>query len=181
LTQIPVGGGIVLIGSSSFYYWSSAEKDLSPLPIINRGFGGSTLPELSYYVERMIVKYNPKTVVVYCENDLYGSKVKTPAQVRDAYVRLTQQIRSKLSTVQIYFVSIKPSPSRWSQWKDATQANNLIQDFIKTDTKHGYIDVSATMIKNGRPDGTIFLQDSLHMNLEGYRRWTAVIKPVLMK
>jgi lysophospholipase L1-like esterase len=181
-TQMPAVGGIVLAGSSSFYFWKNAEKDLSPLPIINRGFGGSTLPEVSYYVERTILKYKPKTVVIYCENDMYGSKAKTPAQTRDAYVRLTQQIRSKLPQAQIYFVGLKPSPSRWNRWKEATEANNMIQDFIKTDKKHGYIDVSATMLAaNGRPDGGIFLKDSLHMNLEGYRRWTAVIKPILGK
>ncbi len=179
--QMPAVGGIVLAGSSSFYFWKNAEKDLSPLPIINRGFGGSTLPEVSYYVERTILKYKPKTVVIYCENDMYGSKTKTPAQTRDAYMRLTQQIRNKLPQTQIYFVGLKPSPSRWSRWKGSIEANNLIQDFIKTDKKHGYIDVSATMMKNGLPDGSIFLKDSLHMNLEGYRRWTAVIKPVLLK
>jgi hypothetical protein len=37
------------------------------------------------------------------------------------------------------------------------------------------------MLKNGRPDGSIFLSDSLHMNSEGYKRWTAVLKPILEK
>jgi lysophospholipase L1-like esterase len=169
--QMPASGGVVLAGSSSFYFWKNAANDLSPLPIINRGFGGSTLPEVSYYVERTILKYKPKTVMIYCENDMYGSKTKTPAQVRDAYVKLTQQIRSKLPKVQLYFVGLKPSPLRWSRWKES---------FIKTDKKHGYIDVSAAMMAaNGRPDSRIFLKDSLHMNLEGYRRWTNIIKPVL--
>ena len=179
---MPAVGGIVLAGSSSFYFWKNAQKDLSPLSIINRGFGGSTLPEVSYYVEQTILKYKPKTIVIYCENDMYGSKPKTPAQTRDAYVRLTQQIRRKLPKAQIYFVGLKPSPARWNRWKEASEANSLIQDFIKTDKKHGYIDVSATMLTtNGQPDGSIFLKDSLHMNPEGYRRWTAVIKPVLVQ
>ncbi len=179
---MPAAGGIVLAGSSSFYFWKNAEKDLAPLPVINRGFGGSTLPEVSYYVEQTILKYKPKTVVIYCENDMYGSKPKTPAQTRDAYVLLVRQIRSKLPKARIYFVGLKPSPARWNRWKEASEANGLIQEFIKTDKKHGYIDVSATMLMaNGRPDGSIFLKDSLHMNPEGYRRWTAVIKPILVQ
>jgi len=179
--KMPAPGGIVLTGSSSFTKWLSAEKDLAPLPIINRGFGGSTLPEVIHYADRTVTKYHPKTVVIYCENDMFGSKKKTPEQVRDAYVTLTKKIREKEPDVLLYCVSLKPSPSRWAQREDVKKANQLIQDFIKTDKKHKYIDVWPVMIKNGRPDGSIFLKDSLHMNEEGYRRWTKVIKPILQK
>jgi len=179
--KMPAAGGIVLTGSSSFTKWLSAEKDLAPLPIINRGFGGSTLPEVIHYVDRSVLKYHPKTVVIYCENDMFGSKKKTPEQVRDAYVTLTKKIRDAEPGVLIYAVSLKPSPSRWAKKEDVIKANQLIRDFIKTDKKHKYIDVWPVMLKDGRPDGSIFLKDSLHMNEEGYRRWTRVIKPILQK
>lgn len=179
--QMPVAGGIVLTGSSSFTKWVAAEKDLAPLPIINRGFGGSTLPEVIYYADRAILKYHPKTVVIYCENDMFGSREKTPEQVRDAYVELTKLIRKGEPNVLLYGVSLKPSPSRWAKKDDVIKANQLIQDFIKSDRHHQYIDVWPVMLKNGRPDGSIFLKDSLHMNEEGYRRWTKVLKPILQK
>ncbi len=179
--QMPAPNSILLTGSSSFYFWKTVTQDLAPLPIVNRAFGGSTLPEVLYYADRAILKYNPKTIVVYCENDMFGEKAKTPAQVRDMYMMLTQKIRSKLPKVQIYFVGLKPSPSRWKRWNDSQEANRLIQEFIKTDKRHSYIDVSEVMLKGNRPDGSIFLADSLHMNAEGYRRWTSVIKPILEK
>lgn len=181
MKQMPAPGGIVLTGSSSFTKWKSAGKDLAPLPIINRGFGGSTFPEVIHYADRTITKYQPKTVVIYCENDMFGSKPKTPEQVRDAYVTLVKQIRDKQPDVQIYAVSLKPSPSRWEKREEVIKANKLIQDYTKKDRKHGYIDVWPVMLKNGRPDGSIFVSDSLHMNDEGYRRWTKVLKPVLEK
>jgi len=81
----------------------------------------------------------------------------------------------------LYGVSLKPSPSRWAKKDDVIKANQLIQDFIKSDRHHQYIDVWPVMLKNGRPDGSIFLKDSLHMNEEGYRRWIKVIKPILQK
>ena len=177
--KMPAAGGIVLTGSSSFTKWLTAEQDLSPLPIINRGFGGSTLPEVIHYADRTITKYHPKTVVIYCENDMFGSKKKTPEQVRDAYVELTRLIRKSEPNVLLYGVSLKPSPSRWAKKDDVIKANQLIQDFIKSDRHHQYIDVWPVMIRNGRPDGTIFLKDSLHMNEEGYRRWVTVLKPIL--
>ncbi|TLV01058.1 GDSL-type esterase/lipase family protein [Dyadobacter luticola] len=179
--KMPAPGGIVLTGSSSFTKWTSAPQDLAPLPIINRGFGGSTLPEVIYYADRTITKYNPKTVVIYCENDMFGSKPKTPEQVRDAYVTLCQKIRAKQPDVRLYGISLKPSPSRWAKKDDVIKANQLIQDYIKSDKKHSYIDVWPVMLKNGRPDPAIYVKDSLHMNDEGYRRWTKVLKPILEK
>ncbi len=179
--NMPAPDGMVFTGSSSFTKWLSAGEDLAPLPIINRGFGGSTLPEVIYYADRTIFKYNPKTVVIYCENDMFGSKAKSPEQVRDAYVHLTKMIHEKAPKASIYAISLKPSPSRWAKRADTEKANRLIQDFIKTDRKHHYINVWAVMLKNGRPDGSIFLKDSLHMNAEGYKRWIQVVKPILQK
>lgn len=179
--QMPAPGGIVLTGSSSFRLWETAEEDLAPLPIINRGFGGSTLPEVIHYADRTVTKYRPDVVVVYCENDQFGSKAKTPEQTRDAYVEFTKQVRADLPDVQMYFVSLKPSPSRWARRAEVQKTNELIRDFVKSDRHHEYIDVWPVMLKNGRPDGSIYRNDSLHMNAEGYRRWTQVIKPVLQK
>ncbi|WP_025762517.1 GDSL-type esterase/lipase family protein [Dyadobacter tibetensis] len=179
--DMPAPGGIVLTGSSSFTMWKSAAEDLAPLPIINRGFGGSTFPEVIHYADRTIFKYDPKTVVIYCENDMFGSKPKTPEQVRDEYVKLTKLIHQKAPKAHIYGISLKPSPSRWHKREETQKANQLIQDFIAKDKHHEYIDIWDVMLKDGRPDGSIFLRDSLHMNASGYERWIKVIKPVLEK
>jgi lysophospholipase L1-like esterase len=178
-TQNPRMGQIVFAGSSSFRFWKNAAQDLG-IPVVNRAFGGSTLPEVLHFADRTIIKYQPKTVVIYCENDMYVSKIpKSPEQTRDAYVALVKKIRRELPQSKLFFVSLKPSPSRWSRWAESVKANDLIREFIKKDKNHEYIDITQTMMKNGRPDGSIFLKDSLHMNPEGYRRWTAVLKPIL--
>jgi len=179
--KMPAPGGIVFAGSSTFTKWQKASEDLAPLPIVNRGFGGSTLPEVIHYADQTIFKYHPKTVVIYCENDMFGSKKKTPEQVRDAYVALTKMIHDKEPETKIYGVSLKPSPSRWNKREDVEKANKLIADFIKSDRRHEYIDIWPVMLKDGRPDGSIFLKDSLHMNEEGYKRWVTVLKPILEK
>lgn len=178
--QMPQMGGVLLAGSSSFLFWKTASQDLAPIPVINRAFGGSTLPEVAFYAERTILKYKPKIIVIYCENDMFVGQDKSPTQVRDAYVSLTQIIRDKLPKTQIYFVGLKPSPLRWKRWNETLETNNLIQKFIKTDKHHGYIDVSEVMLRGSKPDPTIFLSDSLHMNAEGYKRWTSVLRPVLL-
>lgn len=177
----PKKGGIAIGGSSSVYFWQTMGEDLAPLPVLNYGFGGSTLPEVLHYADRSLLKYKPKAIVLYCENDLFGGKAKTPAQVRDAYVQLVQHLRRRLPKVSLYFVSLKPSPNRWARWSEAMEVNRLIQDFINTDKRHHYIDITTVMLQDGRPDPVLFTTDSLHMNAEGYRRWTGVIKPILQK
>lgn len=177
--NFPAKGGIVLIGSSSFTLWKSAAEDLAPLPIINRGFGGSTYPEVIHYIDRIVFPYEPSKVVVYCENDMFGQKEKSPEQTYDAYVELTRRIRAKLPNVKMYYVSMKPSPSRVHKQADVIKANKLIGEFVKKDKNHEYIDVWPVMMKDGKPDGSIFLKDSLHMNREGYERWIKVLKPAL--
>ena len=180
-TKMPAPGGIVLTGSSSFKYWKTAEQDLAPLPVINRGFGGSTLSEVLHYADRTILKYQPKTVVIYCENDLFMPEPKTAEQTRDAYVALVRYIRSTLPNAQLYYVSMKPSPSRWDRRKEVQRANELIRAYVRADKRHEYVDVWPVMLNGNRPDGGIFVKDSLHMNAEGYRRWTQVLKPILEK
>src|SRR5512147_1783594 len=42
----PAPGLIVFVGSSSFTFWSTMEGDLSPLPVLNRGFGGAKIGDV---------------------------------------------------------------------------------------------------------------------------------------
>ena len=176
----PKKGGIAFGGSSSVYFWQTLGEDMAPLPVLNYGFGGSTLPEVLHYADRSLFKHRPKTIVLYCENDVFGVQHKTPSQVRAAYVQLVQHLRRRLPKVTLCFVSLKPSPNRWDRWAEACEVNRLVQDFIKTDKRHHYLDITPVMLLDGRPDPVLFVEDSLHINAEGYRRWAAVIKPTLL-
>src|SRR4051812_8512091 len=43
----PAPGGIVFVGSSSIRRWTTLAADFPGLPVINRGFGGSTMYEVN--------------------------------------------------------------------------------------------------------------------------------------
>jgi len=179
----PSGGKILFVGSSTFTKWKTMEKDFSPIAILNRGFGGSTIPEIIYYANRIIFPYKPKAIVVYGgENDLFTAKIKTADQVEDSYKTLITLIRQRLPTAPIYFISIKPTPSRWNKWPSMQKANQLIQQYTSTDKRLFYIDVSQAMLgSNGRPRPDLFTSDSLHMNSKGYQLWSNLIKSELVK
>jgi len=75
---------------------------------------------------------------------------------------------------------MKPSPSRWNLWNDYTEANTLIKNLCVLSNRLHYVDISEVMLtENGMPDESIFVQDKLHMNAEGYERWTSVVKPFI--
>src|SRR6185295_814332 len=66
----PPANAILFLGSSSFTKWTDVQSSFPGYPIINRGFGGSTLPDVIRYANDIIFPYHPRQVVIYCgEND----------------------------------------------------------------------------------------------------------------
>ena len=152
-------------------------------PIINRGFGGSTLPDVIHNASNVIFPYHPKQIVIYCgENDVASSDSITANVVLERFKQLFILIRSRLPKVPIAFVSMKLSPSREKFWPVMIEGNSLIKDFLNTQKKATFIDVYHAMFN---ADGTvmkdIFTQDNLHMNAKGYAIWQKIIQPYLLK
>lgn len=181
--QAPAKNAILFVGSSSFQKWNDVQDYFPGYPIINRGFGGSSFPDLIRYADDVIFKYQPKQVVVYCgDNDLASSDTVTAHAVYRRFVQLFDLIRTELPKTAIAFVSIKPSPARARLMPKMKTANALIKTFLKTKPKTAYVDVYSKMLQpNGKPIPGLFVEDSLHMNSSGYKIWQRQLKPVLLK
>lgn len=179
----PPPNAILLIGSSSFTNWKDVSKYFPDQTIINRGFGGSSLPHMILYAEDIIFKYNPKQIIIYCgENDLTGGPTITADTILERVKKLHQLIRSRYKKVPIAYISMKPSPSREKYLETMQKANALIKTFMEQQKKSSYIDVYHSMLDaNGNILTHIFLSDKLHMNAEGYKIWQGVIKPYLIR
>ena len=92
----PAKDAILLIGSSSFTNWKNVATYFPNHTIINRGFGGSSLPHMTLYADDIIFKYNPKQIIIYCgENDLTGGPSITADTVFERVKKLHQLIRSR--------------------------------------------------------------------------------------
>lgn len=180
---MPPKNAILFVGSSTFTKWTDVQAYFPSKKIINRGFGGSTLPDVIRYADDIIIPYQPKQVVIYCgENDFAADKNTTSAVVYNRFIQLYNIIRGKLPKTNILYVAMKPSPSRRNLWGPIIAANGMIRDFLSEQTNAYYIDVYYPMLAKGSDvHASYFTGDSLHMNATGYRLWQYILEPYLVK
>ncbi|WP_068680338.1 MULTISPECIES: SGNH/GDSL hydrolase family protein [unclassified Variovorax] len=174
--QWPSEGGVVFVGSSSIRFWTGLAQDFRQLPVvINRGFGGSTMADCSFFAPELVLRYKPRHVLVYAgDNDL--AEGRTPIEVLESFARFANAVREALPETRISFISIKPSPSREKLLPQVRETNDIVAAYLRRLPNSDYIDVFTPMMgADGRPRGELFLRDQLHLNDEGYRLWRAVI------
>ena len=182
-SHFPPQDALLFIGSSSFTKWVDVQDYFPGYQIINRGFGGSSLPDLIRYAGDIIYPYQPKQIVIYCgDNDLAASDTVDAETVFNRFKKLFGLIRKHLPNTSVAFVSIKPSPSRQRLMPKMQQANLLIKNYLQKQKRAAFIDVYHRMLNaDGMPIGEIFLSDSLHMNEKGYAIWQKAMQPYLLK
>ncbi|WP_439589708.1 SGNH/GDSL hydrolase family protein [Hydrogenophaga sp.] len=176
LRQAPQPGGVLFVGSSSIRLWNDLETSFSDQPVvIKRGFGGSQLLDCVKLVNRLVLPYKPRMVVVYAgENDI--AEGATPQQVLERFTAFVQAVKADLPGSRIAYVSIKPSPLRAGLMPQVREANELIQTYSQTEPQLDFIDVYSLMLDaSGQPRAELFSSDRLHMNAEGYALWRSVI------
>lgn len=171
-------GGIVFTGSSSIRLWESLQEDMAPMEVVNRGFGGSIIRQVSYYAPRILLPLEPKLIVIYCgENDICNEVHghEEPLQNFKDFVAI---IHHSLPRTRILYLNMKPSPLRWEYWPKYQKGNRLIETYTRDQPLLDYVDISPTMMaEDGKTKPEIWKSDSLHMNEIGYEGWTKTVKP----
>lgn len=180
--NFPPTGAIVCIGSSSIRGWhSTITDDLAPLSIIPRGFGGSNMNDALHYTDRIVFPYKPRAVIVY-EGDNDIAQGMAPEKIKDTFRGFVRKVHEELPECRIYFLSIKPSISRWPLWPKMKEANSLIAAECAKDKRLTFVDVASGMLDDdGNPRKEIFKEDNLHMTSGGYVIWRNALKPILLE
>ena len=181
--SMPAKNQILFVGSSSFTKWTDVQDYFPIHKIINRGFGGSTLLDLIHYNQDVILKYQPKQIIIYCgENDFASSDSVSVQMLTQRFIKLFEIIRTEFKKTPIAYVSMKPSPRRLHLMKKYLAANEAIKIFLKEKPATAFIDVYPAMLnEDGSPIAEIFIKDNLHMNAQGYQIWQKIIEPFLLK
>jgi lysophospholipase L1-like esterase len=178
LAHPPAAGGILFVGSSSIRLWSGLEQSFgTEVGVIKRGFGGSQLRDCVGNLERLVVKYRPRVVLLYAgDNDIAAGA--TPEDVQRRFLAFVDGVRARLPDTRIGYISIKPSPSRSALLPSIRAANELIRASTATRDNVEFIDVFTPMVgTDGAPRGELFGPDALHLNADGYALWKSVIAP----
>jgi len=159
----------LITGSSTVRKWKTINRDLPGFEIVNRGFGGSTMKDLNYYAERMVFRYVPSRLIIY-EGDNDIARGATPNQFIDDCSDFIRNCQTIIPETEIFFMSIKPSPSRMKNWKDMQSANLMLEELSSRYENVHYIDISPGLLnESGEPKRDLFLEDRLHLNESGYR------------
>jgi lysophospholipase L1-like esterase len=175
----PARGGIVFTGSSSIRMWPDPTGDFGAGPILNRGFGGSTMAEVRELLPRVALGYAPRLLVLYAgDNDLNAGR--SPQQVLADYRAVAAEVHRALPATRLVLLSIKPSPSRWHLIEQMRATNALLRAEVARDPKARYVDVFTPMLgADGRPRPELYLADRLHMTPAGYAIWRRQLAPAL--
>ncbi len=180
--RFPEPGLILFSGSSSIRLWETLERDMAPLRVLNRGFGGAHMAHVVHFADRIITPYDARALVVYVgDNDIGGGK--TPETVEADFRTLVAKVRAKQPALPIYYLTIKASRLRWTLWPIMDEANRRIAAIAATDPLIRVIDVSAPMVELGAgeaPPASLFLFDGLHLSEEGYALWTEIVRERLL-
>ena len=175
---------ILFVGSSTIRMWPTHDR-FPTLPVINRGFGGSQISDVNFYIDQTTLKYAPDIIVFYAgDNDLNAGK--TPERVLQDFRTFVMRVLEAKSGTQIIYLAVKPSLARWSIWPVMQDANARVKaDREGREAEGGhqlhYLDLSPQMLgADGTPRPELFIQDGLHMTAAGYDLWTAAVATELV-
>ena len=182
---------ILFMGSASIAIWKTMSSDLAPAHVIGRGFGGSTIADQIYYFDKIAAPYHPRAIFLYAgENDV--SNGLEPAEVMTDLNRFLDLKTSALgATTPVYFISIKPSPTRLADLPNQERVNELAQELASNRADFHYIDVADDVWEPAPPNPVVMIvsrklkdfyrPDGIHLTPAGYDSWIRIIKPVVLQ
>lgn len=169
---------ILFMGSSSIRLWNTLQEDMQPYHTIQRGFGGAKISDVAWYTPRIVYPHKCKAIVIFIANDITGSdEDKTPQEVAGLFRYIVKTIHKKLPQTPIFYIQVTPTESRWSVWPKIQEGNALVKKQCESLSNVHFIETEKYfMNEEGKPKPSLFLDDRLHLNKEGYQVWTGVIK-----
>jgi len=174
----PPPGDVVFLGSSTIVNWDLA-KAFPAIRTLNRGVWGSSLYDAVQRIDRLVLPYAPRLIVVYAgDNDINSGA--TSEQVAVEFERFAFTVWAKLPQTRIVFIGLKPSPQRWLQVHRMRAANMLIRAFCEHDDRLAFVDVDGVMLGwDEKPRKDLFVEDGLHLSDQGYQLWNTLLRPFL--
>ena len=180
---------ILFIGSSSIRLWDNINDDMYPYSSVKRGYGGAHFYDLIHFSERLVKNHTPKAIIIFVANDITGSNGLTnlvgdlsPNEVKRLFKLNYKLIRSIHKFIPIFLIETTPTLKRWKVWSEILKSNKKLESFCKKEPNLYYIGTRDKFIGvDGLPIKSLFLNDELHLNTDGYKLWSDIIKTKLIE
>ena len=179
--SFPPKNQFLFIGSSSIRLWQSLDDDMKPLKVINRGFGGAHTKHINRHLNKIVFPYKPKAIIFFCgSNDING--LNSSQDVFAEFEIFFNSVKKTLPKTKVFAIGIQPSPSRFDQRPRQLEWNDAVSNLAKTAPNLVFIDVSSAMLSSeNKPRLELYTYDKLHMNENGYKIWTKLVREDLKK
>ncbi len=175
----PPSGALLLSGASTMRLWKSAQADFAPMPVINRGFGGSYTTEVAGYMERITLPYRPRVVVLHCgSNDINaGDSAERVVARTESYLLSLRRVHPDAALV---ILSTTHAPSRRSKWDEMRKADDGFRAIAATHRGVRFVDINEALNFPGdEPRPGSYLKDDLHPTQSGYDAMLRLVKPAV--
>ena len=171
VTMPPPKDAVLLVGGSNARRWTDVNDHFPKHPVINRGFGGARLSEVYHFVDRIVLPYKPKTILVNAGgNDL--SAGKSPKHIRETARALIAKVRTSLPDTRIYFLGLpimKRASANPKGRAEVMAMNNQLAELARSEENVAFIDlVPAFLDDDGKYRPELFVKDGVHFSPKGY-------------
>ncbi len=174
---------ILFIGSSSIRRWDTIENDMRPYRVVQRGYGGAKYTDLAVFAKRLIHSHEYIALVVFVANDVQGkAEDHSPEQVEECARYIAEVSRKHRPQAPIFFIEITPTRKRFSAWPLIREVNARLQQLSLSMPDTYFISTSDHFLDpSGNPRDELFVDDQLHLNGDGYKKWSKLIRRELDK
>jgi lysophospholipase L1-like esterase len=167
---------ILFTGSSSIRMWKDIQDYFPGKTIINTGFGGSHMSDLLFYLDTIVIQYNPDQIFIY-EGDNDISAGKEPGAIMKDTKKVIRKLNKALPDVPVGLISPKPSLARWNLKAEYIELNQRFCRYATRKKQVDFINIWPVMLNpEGQPAAGLFIEDGLHMTKAGYDLWAGEIK-----
>lgn len=174
-------GAVVFLGDSITQGWTTLAQDFPGMKVANRGIGGDITRGVLYRLDADVMSLDPKAIVLLIGTNDLGNGAR-PEDVAANIKAILDAIRQKAPTIPVIVCEVMPSSTKMGRPADKIEkVNSLVKDEMSSQPNVYLCDTWTIFADaNGDAPHDIF-HDLLHPNAAGYAKWTAALKPILVK
>lgn len=167
---------VLFVGHSMFRYWFTMEDDFKEYNILNRGFGGSRLENILANYHKIILPYQPKTIVLIngCNDLTFGD---SPELAFSEFKSLVEKIHNDLPYTKL-IVLTHPS-FYYGYFKNLKQYDDLMITYIQSSGWIQLADIREALPTTIPDLHSCLLPDYTHLNAKGYKLLIPIISKQL--